>query len=94
MSLSTVDSSDKAILRTLATRVAEVAAGDEMEQRRTLWIEHNTLRSKKPVLYISPEGAWRELMPQTEFQCTDGAARNIEWGLRNQLYVAHGFRLG
>jgi hypothetical protein len=92
MSLSAIDSSDKAILRALATRVAEVAAGDEMEQRRKLWLEHNTLRSKNPVLYISPEGAWRELMPETEIQCTDRAARNIEWELRRQLYTAEHFQ--
>lgn len=81
-----VSPQDRKILRDLAAEVAEVAAQPIMSERREMWKRHNSLARIRPMILVFPEGAWRELLPQTALQCVDDEARQMEWQLRSRLY--------
>ncbi|MBD3174543.1 MAG: hypothetical protein GF320_05160 [Armatimonadia bacterium] len=84
-------SRDRMIIRDLAERVAEAAARPEMEERRRLWYAQNSLDAPRPLVFVSPEGAWLELLPPGTMMCEDDDARAIENGLRQRLYAADHF---
>jgi len=77
---------DRAILRRLAARVAEIAALPEQAARRELWYRHNALQGGKPIVLAFPEGGWRELLPDTVLECKDQLARAWEQELRMTIY--------
>lgn len=81
-----ITSRERAVLRDLACRVAEVAELPVMTERRELWKRHNRLERVRPMVLIFPEGAWRELLPRDAMECESEAAREYEWGLRSRLY--------
>jgi hypothetical protein len=83
---------DRNIIRDLAKRVAEVAAEPIQEERRELWRRQNSLRPIRPVIFISPEGSWIELVPEDSLQCVEQDARTIERVLRQRLYAQEHFR--
>ena len=83
---SFVSGEDRQILRDLALRVAEIAARPEMRQRRDEWVRHNRLAPGRPMIYIDPEGAWSELVPNAALRCRDDAARGAEWRLRVKIH--------
>lgn len=87
-----ISSHDRNILRNLAHRVAEIAALPEMAARRQRWSEHNSLQSKRPMLFISPEGSWQELLPDSTLTCEGETARGIEWALRSRMYAFEHFQ--
>lgn len=78
--------SERTIVQDLARRLAELAAEPVHAQRRRAWTRHNDLTPGRPLLYISPEGAWQELMPPETMACEDAELRGIERGLRMLLY--------
>ncbi|HEY3376418.1 MAG TPA: hypothetical protein VGL77_02900 [Armatimonadota bacterium] len=84
-------SHDREILRTLARRVAEIAAWPEMAEKRALWKRHNDLQPTRPLVLIFPEGAWAELLPDAAIQCEDAQARSLERQLRERIYTAEHF---
>jgi hypothetical protein len=86
-----VTSHDRTVLRDLARRVAEAAQRDVMEERRRLWHAQNSLRAARPLVFISPEGSWIELIPRAALECEEDEARGIEMGLRQRLYAAEHF---
>jgi hypothetical protein len=77
---------DRASLRELALRVKEAAADPRMADRRRHWMEHNDLAPTEPVIWLSPEGAWRELVPDATLLCAGEEAREAERELRMRLY--------
>ena len=77
---------DMRILRDLAKRVKEAGDQSIQEVRREQWQRHNTLEAGKPLIYISPEGSWEELIPQSALQCCDAQSQAIETSLRKTLY--------
>jgi len=81
-----ITTAERTTLRDLARRVAEVACLPVQEQRRRQWKRHNSLKSKRPMIWISPEGSWRELVPDTSLRCQGKKAREIELQLRRTLY--------
>jgi hypothetical protein len=83
---------DTTILRTLAAQVAELAACPQNIERRQSWIEHNALRSRRPMMLIFPEGAWRELLPESVLACEEATNRSIEWELRRRIYTWQHFQ--
>jgi len=85
------DSKDRTILRDLAKRVAEVAALPVMAGRREMWRRHNRLKRVRPMILVFPEGAWRELLPETTLACEGEAARRMERTLRMRLYYPEHF---
>jgi hypothetical protein len=78
---------DRAILREVALRIAEVAALPVMEERRRSWKAHNELKPGRPRILIFPEGAWSELLTGDQLRCEGEAARSFEWQLRARLYA-------
>ena len=69
---------DRRILRDLAKCVAEIADDPVMGSRRCMWIAHNSLRLTRPMMLVSPEGSWEELLLDLILRCTDTKAREIE----------------
>ena len=82
---------DREIIRDLAKRVAEEAANSRHEERRQRWYAHNSLRGERPLLFISPEGSWIELITEESLECSDDDARGLERALRMRLYAAEHF---
>ena len=80
-------SNDREILRALAARVREIADYTEMSELKSQWIELNGLRSKKPMVLVYPEGAWREIQPATSLECSDPLLRGWESDLRQRIYI-------
>ena len=77
---------DKTIIRDLAHQVAEIADLPIMAERKKMWRRHNRLERVRPMILVFPEGAWRELLPQTALKCEDETARGMEWKLRSRIY--------
>lgn len=77
---------ERALVRELATRLAELAASEEYELRRRRWRAVNGLRrpDRAPV-WLRPAGVWPELLPQSALQCTDPYLRAVEYRLRQDL---------
>lgn len=88
----TFDPHDRAVLRGLAREAAEIAARPEMAERRRRWAAHNSLRSKEPMMLVFPEGAWRELLPDSALACRGPQARAMEWELRRRIYTFRHFQ--
>ncbi len=82
-----VTNSDRTRLRDLARRVVEIAALPVQRDNADSWLRHNDLRGGVPPrILIFPEGAWREIMPDTVLQCESARARAFERDLRTRLY--------
>ena len=81
-----ISPAERALLRDLARRVAEIAALPVMAERRELWKRHNGLRPQRPMVLVFPEGSWRELLPADVLRCRTKEARAIEWELRRRIY--------
>jgi hypothetical protein len=76
---------DKNILRELGKQVAEISALPEQEEKKKLWILHNSLKSDVPVVFVHPDGAWNELLPEESLVCETPLLRKIELDLRQRL---------
>ena len=87
----TVTTDDRRRLRDLAKRVAEIGELPEMAARRDLWRRHNAMERTRPVVYVDPQGAWGELIPDNALLCQDDTARGIERDLRRRIYVFEHF---
>ena len=81
-----INQRDRGRLRELAFKVADIAGLPIMAERREMWKQHNELRRVRPLVLVFPEGAWRELLPDTTLQCEGKRARAMEWELRRRIY--------
>ena len=82
-----MDTHDREILRRLAYRRRCIAELPEMAEKRSAFIRHNSLeKGTRPLLLCFPEGAWREILPDSALECTDPAARAFEWQLRSDIF--------
>ena len=86
-----ISSEDREILRELAKKLAGISEMPLMEERRNLWRRHNRMEGVRPVVYVDPQGAWCELLPDRVLSCRDDNARRIEMELRRRIYVAEHF---
>lgn len=82
---------DRRILRDLAKRVAQIAAEPVQDERRAVWYAQNALRPIRPPVFISPDGAWAELIPDSVLRCAGEHARGIELALRKRIYAHERF---
>jgi len=78
---------DKAVLRKLAERVAEIADSQEMKRKIKVWTEHNDLKTTEPVIFVDPENGWNEILTNDVFECSDPLARTWENILRKKIYA-------
>ncbi|MCE5277920.1 MAG: hypothetical protein ABFD92_00715 [Planctomycetaceae bacterium] len=81
-----VPSADRALVRDLAKRVAEIAAMPIQAQRIKEWKRHNSLDRPRPMILFFPEGSWGELMPWSNIKVTDDRLKGIEYTLRMTIY--------
>ncbi|MGN0478213.1 MAG: hypothetical protein ACI4GO_02150 [Hominenteromicrobium sp.] len=79
---------DREILRGLAGKVAEIAASDRMKKLEGEWKRHNALQGERPMICVSPEGCWREIIREEDLQCQDPLLRSFEYSLRQKIFWA------
>jgi hypothetical protein len=79
---------DGAILRELASRVAELAARPIEEEKRQLWYRHNALEQTRPLIFCDPENGWNEIILQENLDCEGELARQWEMTLRKEIFWA------
>ena len=77
---------DQSILRSLAKTVHEIASSPEEEKKRNLWRKHTSLLGTLPPVFVSPEGAWAEILPESCLLCEDSFAREVELELRKRIF--------
>ena len=75
---------DRTILRDLARRYMEVCSKPEIDERRDLWRQHNSLKRTRPLIYVRAF-AWKE-MPEARLACEDPFFRHFENFFRHQLF--------
>ena len=81
-----VDPADREVLRSLAGRVAELAARDLEEEKRALWYRLNALEPTRPVVFCDPENGWNEIILPDHLACTGALARGWEMRLRKEIF--------
>ena len=57
-----------------------------MTSLRDEWKQHNSLKGQRPMICVSPEGAWKEILPESSFSCENEVFRAAEYDLRSKLY--------
>ncbi|MGI5816919.1 MAG: hypothetical protein ACOX9R_02360 [Armatimonadota bacterium] len=82
---------ERRVLRELARRVAEIAADPVQDERRAIWYAQNALTPIRPPVFVSPDGAWAELIPERLLACRSDHARAIELALRKRIYAHEHF---
>lgn len=83
---------EKKILRSLAQEVAEIAGTPEMSEKRKLWKQHNELQTDQPLIMVSPEVGWNEIITPKDLQCVNPLARTWENMLRQKIHIAKVFQ--
>jgi len=79
--------SDKAIIRELASQVAEIAALPVQNEKKLLWCKLNSLKPERPMVMID-QVCWNEMNINDELtlKCQDQECRQYENHLRRVLY--------
>jgi hypothetical protein len=88
---TSISASDRTILRELAKRVKDIASLPIQRERIAMWTDHNSLRPRRPMVLVFPEGGWRELLPDSALTCQDKFARNVEAELRRRIHTHEHF---
>ncbi len=77
---------DQQVLKQLSQRVHDIAQLPEQQMKRDMWRKHTALKHGIPPVFVSPEGSWVELVPESSLQCEDVFARQVERELRRRIY--------
>jgi len=72
-------------IRSLAEQVYEIAVSDEMNRRRGLWSDHNSLKLTQPLIYIRAYAA-AEVPELNRLECVNAQMRGFEGYFKNILY--------
>ncbi|MGI5848789.1 MAG: hypothetical protein ACOX8Q_01755 [Christensenellales bacterium] len=86
--VSNLDFSDneRAVLKDLAKKVAELAALPRMADNKKLWTDHNGLKKTRPVILCDPENGWNEIITDDQIVCSNSLARHWELWLRKLIF--------
>ena len=76
---------DLAYVSSLAKKACEIAVSDEMNRRRKLWSDHNSLILTPPPIYIR-EWASAEIPELNELKCQDEYMRTLERHFKETIY--------
>ena len=76
---------DVRILRELASKVAEIASMDIMDDRRALWEAHNAFKKVRTPIYIR-DGHWSKEIIEPLCVCENELLRQVELYLRKMIY--------
>jgi len=87
-----VSSGDRAVLRRLAARVAELASHPGEQGKAELWYRHNALEGTRPLILADPENGWNEIIKDSDVECRGVLARRWEVVLRKELFWAEAIR--
>ncbi len=82
-------SKDIQVLRALAERYAEVAAHPIQQERRDLWMRHNSLQPTRPLITVQFNwwNVWfDQYLEDQVLECGDAFLRGHERSLRQQLF--------
>lgn len=77
---------EREYIRDLARQVRELANSPRMQTLKQEWKQHNALQSPRPMICVSPEGSWGEILTPKTLLCTDEKLRQYEYTLRQKLY--------
>ncbi len=77
---------EKDVLRSLAEKVATLAALPIMKEKRELWRSHNRLEKTRPIIFCDPENGWNEIITERQLQCKTKIARRWEMNLRKEIF--------
>ncbi len=81
-----VSPGDREVLRSLAGRVAELAARPIEAEKRELWYQHNDLQATRPLIFCDPENGWNEIITEDQMRCQGELARRWEMLLRKEVF--------
>jgi hypothetical protein len=81
----TVNPEDLRILRELARRKLDAVAHPDNVARRALWLAHDAGRGERPLVLAESHVSFADL-PASQTQCAEQWARDLEWGLRFDLW--------
>ncbi len=81
-----INQKEKGILRELAKRTAELAAGQKQEEKRKLWTRHNCLQETRPLIFCDPENGWNEIITDQMMHCNNYLAKQWEMALRKEIF--------
>jgi hypothetical protein len=87
-----VNPRDRAVLRELAQRTAELAARPVEDEKRSLWYRHNALEPTRPLVFCDPENGWNEIIPEDRLRCKGTLAREWEMILRKEIFWGESMR--
>ena len=82
----TISAVDRARLRELASRVADLAQRPIERAKRDLWYSHNVLEPTRPLIFCDPENGWNEIIPAADLACEGELARVWEMSLRKEIF--------
>ena len=88
MSENKLNDKERSLLRQLAEKVAKIATNPMHVENAELWGQHNDLKSTRPMVLVFPEGAWREMLPESMLKCESDFARGIERNFLMQIYYS------
>lgn len=81
-----IDAQERQIIRGLALKLADIAARPEQDEKKRLWLAHNSLKPTRPVIFCDPENGWNEIMPDSQLQCKNEVARFWEASLKKNIF--------
>ena len=81
-----ISAADRAVLRRLASQVAELAARPIEAEKRELWYRHNALEATRPLIFCDPENGWDEIITAADLVCAGELARGWEMRLRKEIF--------
>lgn len=84
--MNKISTKDLMRLQGLAVTVAELAACPEQEEKAKLWLEHNDLRTGRPLIFCDPENGWNEIITPESLECEGELARRWEFSLRRRIF--------
>ena len=79
-----ISSTDRTLLRDLASRYLDICHAEVQRERRDAWRQHNSLRPTRPLIYVRAF-AWSE-MPESTCVCEDFFLRTYENFFRHALF--------
>jgi hypothetical protein len=80
-----IEKKDRDILKKLANSVREISDRPQEEEKRNLWMKHNMLVTRRPVIFCDPENGWNEIITSDMFECSGELARKWEMVLKKEI---------
>lgn len=77
---------DKTTLRELLKKKRDLASLPVMGERASLWTDHASLVSRRPMILAETSGVLDEIVPEETLQCQEEWARVMERGLRETIF--------